>query len=580
MTPKKRIAYQESGHCEFPAELERISEVAALTKSFCQRNCLDETLWPQIELAICEGLNNAVEHGCQEDPELTVRVSWTWTERRLIVEVEDPGRSFQPTASTQLPEDPTASSGRGQFIMQSIAESCEVERTAYGQKLTLAFATHDAADILEKTEQMYALSQNLAADLNLAYAERDLVAGFAHDLATKPAIEIFIDESVKRLTALVDLQQVNVWSLARDGSLENVFHFSQEGSQLEIREAVIAPDLPCACNTVLASERELIVEYCAHLEKVDPLYEKSGCAIAIPILYQRECLGVMALHAIDEHKERIVEHVLPMALTLGQFIGLAHASAKTFRQLDEHKKAEAQLEVAAEIQQSLLPSRFPENELCRTSGRCEAAMAVGGDYIDIIEVRDIGLLLVIADVMGKGVPAALLGTIFRTAIRSRLSLAETPGWMLSKINEQFCEELGHLNIFITAQVAFLDYDKKVLKLASAGHCPLLLHEPENCETKQLNAEGMPLGINTVDLYEEVLAKLGSRSKLLFITDGLYEAENPRGEMLGLENFIASQARIWEGGIEEVPERAFRLVREFAEGRAPSDDRTLIALEIL
>lgn len=572
------IAYHESGYCSFPAQLEQIAEVSRRLKAFCQRNCLDETLWPQLDLAICECLNNAVEHGCQEDKSLTVKVKWSWIDERLIVEVEDPGPHFELASDASLPDDLTSESGRGYFIIQSIAESYTTEKTDYGHKVTLRFATHPATDILVKTEEMFSMLQNLSNDLNLAYAERDIIAGLAHDLTNCPAIETFIEKSVQRLRGIVEITQANVWTLESSGCLENAYH--EGGSQLEIREAVIASGQACACTTVIASEEELCVEYCNHLDETDPLYQKSGCAIAIPILYQGDCLGTIALHAHEQDRGALFETALPLSRTFAQFLGLAYTSAKTFRHREEHERSQTQLQVAAEIQQSLLPSSYPKNQHCKSTGRCVAAMAVGGDYIDAIEIRDAGLLIVIADVMGKGVPAALLATIFRTAIRSRLNLAETPGWLLAKINKQIYDELGHLNMFITAQAAYLSYDKKVIKLASAGHCPAILHDSKTGATQLLEAEGMPLGIDPSDLYEENLIQLSDTSRLLFITDGFYEAENPKGDMLGMDRLLAAIPELWEDGLESVPNKAFDLVSKFANGRSATDDQTMMALEIL
>ncbi|MBC2606528.1 SpoIIE family protein phosphatase [Pelagicoccus albus] len=572
------IAYQETGSCTFPAKLENVAEVSALLKAFCQRHCMDETLWPQIDLAFCESLNNAVEHGCQEDASLSVKAKWTWADEQLIVEVEDPGPYFVHQGQADLPEDLTAESGRGYFIIQSIAESFKTEETKYGQKATLVFATHPSSDILVKTEEMYTMLQSLTHDLNLAYAERDIVAGLANDLAVCPAIETFIEKSVSRLRGLVNINQANVWTLMPDGNLENAYHDGGDG--LEIREALINKEQACACMTVIASERELLVDNCDHLDPTDPMYEKSGCAVALPIIYQRDCLGTIALHAPESSKTDLFETALPLARALGQFLGLAYTSSKTFRQLEEQERSQTQLEVASEIQRSLLPSSFPSNQYCKSTGKCVAAMAVGGDYIDAIEIRDVGLFIVIGDVMGKGVPAALLATIFRTAIRSRLNLAETPGWLLTKINKQFCEELGHLNMFITAQAAFLSYEKKVLKLASAGHCPAILLDTNSNETQLLEAEGMPLGIDAGDMYEENLIQLSDTSRVMFLTDGFYEAENPQGDMLGLDSLVASIPEIWDEGIDHVPQKAFDLVKRFAQGRSATDDQTMMALQIL
>ncbi len=572
------IAYHESGYCEFPARLDQVAQVSALLKAFCQGKCLDETLWPQIDLAFCECLNNAVEHGCGEDPSKIVKASWRWLEDNLLIEVEDPGVYREPAHDHALPANPLAESGRGNFIIDSIADSHRREPTAYGQKVSLKIATHLPSDAIEKLEETYALLQTLTNDLNASYAEQEIVQGFAKDMANLPAIEQIIAEGVTRLRGIVQIERANVWKLLPEGAFENMYC---EGSgSLTIREAVVHPDKASACCTVVATEIEALIEDCSILAQDDPLYRQSGCAIVCPIVYQKDCLGVLALHSPQKEKTHLFKKALPLAKVLAQFLGMAYTSAKAFSQREEQERSNTQLEVAAEIQRSLLPSSYPSNKHCQVTGRCEAAMAVGGDYIDAIEIRDAGLLVVIADVMGKGVPAALLATIFRTAIRSRLNLAETPGWLLSKINKQFHEELGHLNMFITAQAAFLDYGKKVLKLASAGHCPALLLDGSSSEIQNLQAEGIPLGIDPEDLYEERLIELQTNSRLLFLTDGFYEAENADGEMLGVDRLTAAAASFWQDGIEAVPNHAFHFVSKFSQGHSARDDRTLLALEVL
>ncbi|MDQ8203431.1 SpoIIE family protein phosphatase [Pelagicoccus sp. SDUM812003] len=571
------ISHYESGHCEFSATLDAVAEVSALLKSFCQRQGIDETLWPQIDLAFCECLNNAVEHGCREDPKKIVKVDWRWEGTFLSIDVEDPGEYFDAPKGPDLPEDPMAESGRGCFIIDSIAESHTRQKTDYGQKVSILIRAHPPADVIGQMEDMYTMLQTLTHDLNMAFAERDIIAGFSEDMTSRPAIEAIIDKGIERLGGMIKITQANVWTHAPEGGLENVFH---DGDALSIREAIIPSDRACACNTVIATEQEHLVEDCSLLDQTDPLYQDHGCAIVLPILYQRDCLGVFSLHSTEQEKELFFEKILPLMRIFAQFLGLAYTSAKTFRHREEQERSQMQLEIASEIQKSLLPAEYPKNKYCRSTGKCVAAMAVGGDYVDAIEIRDVGLLIVIADVMGKGVPAALLATIFRTAIRSRLNLAETPGWLLSKINKQIHEELGHLNMFITAQAAFLTYDKKVLKLASAGHCPALLLNPETRQTEPLQSEGMPLGIDPNDIYEERLIPMQEGSRVLFLTDGFYEAMNPKGDMLGIDRLAKAVPQFWERGLDDVPDRAFEFVNRFSKGLTAQDDQTLMALEIL
>lgn len=572
------VTYHETGYCEIPAELENVSEVSYLLKGFCQKKGIDETLWPKIDLAISECLNNAIEHGCLEDPSKVVRATWKWLKNRLIVEIEDPGSFDVDKKQASLPDDLLAESGRGSFIIETIAKSYQREKTAYGQRCTMEFETHLETNPIEQMTEMYEILQRLTSDLNIALAENDALKGFAADLAQEPIIESIIAKGVDRLSDIAEITQADVWTLTPDGSLENDYH---KGAQaLAIREAVIDKTHPCACTTVVATEEEHLVENCSVLKEDDPLYQPFGCAIVVPIMYQRDCIGVIAIHGRESQRDRLFSNTLPLAKLFAQFLGIAYTSIKTFRQREEHQRTEMQLEVASEIQRSLMPTSFPSNLHCRSIGRCDTALAVGGDYVDAMEIRDVGLLIVIADVMGKGVPAALLATIFRTAIRSRLNLAETPGWLLSKINKQIHEELGHLSMFITAQAAFFDYGKKILKLASAGHCPALLSNVKTQSVDTLTAEGMPLGIDPSFLYEERLIQLSTGDRLLFLTDGIYEAENAKGEMLGIERLVSDLPQLWQEGLEAVPAQTFDYVTRFTQGRSAQDDQTLMALEIL
>lgn len=574
------IPYHESGYCEVPADLENVAAASELLKGFCQRKCLDETMWPQIDLAFCECFNNAIEHGCNEDPSKTVIARWTWRDSTLEIEVEDPGAFFEsPNADASLPDNPLDESGRGYFIIDTIARTHSREKTEYGQKITLEITVHPANNVINQMEEIYTILQTMNHDLNAAHAERDIVVGFTKDISSSPFIESIIESGINRLKGLVEIPQVDVWTLGKGSILENTYH---EGPQaLAPDRTEIAPNKNSPCAAAIATETEQYVNDCSKLDDHDPAYRESGCALVYPIIYQRDCIGAIAIHSTQNDKKILFEQVLPLVRVFSQFLGLAYTSTKTFAQREEHERSKTQLEVASEIQKSLLPSSYPSNNYCKVIGRCDPALAVGGDYIDAIEIRDVGLLIIIADVMGKGVPAALLATIFRTAIRSRLHLAETPGWMLSKINKQIHEELGHLNMFITAQAAFLTYNKKKLKLANAGHCPALLIKSENSGVEQLLAEGMPLGIDPDDIYEERIIDLEEGSRVIFLTDGFYEAENKNGEMLGIDRLVKATPDFWKDGIDFVTNRAFDFVSKFTTGRsAQDDDQTLMAVEIL
>ena len=135
-------------------------------------------------------------------------------------------------------------------------------------------------------------------------------------------------------------------------------------------------------------------------------------------------------------------------------------------------------------------------------------------------------------------------------------------------------------MFITAQAAYFSYDKKSLKLSSAGHCPAFLMRKGETISEELTAEGIPLGISPSDIYEERIMNLDTGDRILFITDGIYEIENESGQMLGIEGFAKRLPEIWQEGLAAVPEKALSIVASHSANSEFQDDKTLMALEVL
>ena len=571
------LKHEIISHCEVPGSLRHVAEAAGLLQDFCEQRLIDPTLWPQIELAFCEALNNAIEHGCNEDESLSVRILWKWEGELLTIEIEDPGTWTASNLDASLPEYPLEESGRGCFIVDSVFDQADHQSTKYGHKFVLKKQLHHPCSAVEKLQETYESLQSTTGDLNRSYAHAIAIQDLATDLSSIPSPGDFISKGVERIRGAVDLPQIDIWIL-EGTELKNSFRNGSETSKLST--TVVDSNSSTQFRTVLKEQCSHVISDCSALLKEDVMYSIFEYAYLEPIVYQDESLGIIVLRYSKKDSVKIESHTINLIRVLAQFAAIALANAATSNQRKEHERTETQLEVASEIQRSLLPSKFPQNQHCRLTGKCVTALAVGGDYIDAIDIRGQGLLLIIADVMGKGIPAALLATIFRTAIRSRLNLAETPGWLLSKIDEQFHEELGHLNMFITAQAAYFSYEKKTLKLSSAGHCPAFLMKGDTSFPEELTAEGIPLGIDPAGIYEERIMNLGTGDRVLFITDGIYETENEAGEMLGIDGFSKRLPEIWNDGLEAVPDKALAVVANHSHGNDDQDDKTLMALEVL
>src|SRR5678816_806347 len=194
------------------------------------------------------------------------------------------------------------------------------------------------------------------------------------------------------------------------------------------------------------------------------------------------------------------------------------------------------LEIARNIQQSLLPKVFPKLPGYSLAGFCLSARQVGGDFYDALKLRNNSVLLVVADVMGKGVPAALFAATFRSLLRTTVEWTHDPAEVLARINRLMFEELSAVDMFITAQLALVDVGRNEVRVASAGHCPLMVMHTRG-RAEQISPEGMPLGIMREVVFSEERISLEECQCAVMYTDGLTEARNGAGESFGDKRFV-------------------------------------------
>src|SRR5438552_5008111 len=139
--------------------------------------------------------------------------------------------------------------------------------------------------------------------------------------------------------------------------------------------------------------------------------------------------------------------------------------------------------------------------------------------------------------MGKGIPAALFAATLRSLLRALPELTRQPSELLSRVNRLLFDELSEVDMFITAQLVYVDSQQRRLVTASAGHCPLLLAVPGDIPVRALSPEGMPLGILPDTPFSDETAELTGEARVLLYTDGLTEARNAQGEIFGQERLM-------------------------------------------
>src|SRR5215218_4652784 len=219
---------------------------------------------------------------------------------------------------------------------------------------------------------------------------------------------------------------------------------------------------------------------------------------------------------------------------------LKSAMAKQQEVAQERERIEQELRVARLIQHTLLPKSLPELEGHQIAVYYQPAREVGGDFYDFLDLPDGRLGLIVGDVSGKGVPAAIVMAITRTLLRAAYRMGSpAPGEILEQVNNILYRDIP-ANMFVTCLAAILDSRSGRLQYANAGHdLPYVRHADG---VGRLRARGMPLGLMPGMSYEQKEITLEPGESVLLYSDGLVEAHDPRREMFGfprLQGFVGA-----------------------------------------
>jgi len=250
--------------------------------------------------------------------------------------------------------------------------------------------------------------------------------------------------------------------------------------------------------------------------------------------------GLLFLYFINPDVRLSWQEISFIKIMCGQIMSIK----ETDNLLDEKEKKarlDIQLQLAAEIQEHLLPQKSPEIQGLKINSLSQPASEVGGDYFDFFILDDKRLGIVIADASGKNVPAAILMTIFKTTL-STMDLPNMPAHeVLTKSNRIILKNITN-DRFITAMYVIINIEAGLVELACAGHHPVMLISGKGFELSlsEKSAPGIPLGIGEIP-YQAVTFKLKPSDKMMFYTDGVTEARNSVGEEFGmsrLKKFLA------------------------------------------
>ncbi len=251
--------------------------------------------------------------------------------------------------------------------------------------------------------------------------------------------------------------------------------------------------------------------------------------------------------------------------------------------LREIERKNAELQIAAEIQQSFLPETVAQVPGFDIAATCIMAKEVGGDFFDVMPFEVIRLKkksagLVIADVSGKGVPAALFMALSHIVIRINALNYPNPSSVI-QITNNFITRDSKSGMFLTVFYGIIDSEKSTLKYVNAGHNPPLLFTAYNHEIRKLSPTGIAIGAQENREYTTLELSLAPNDVIVFYTDGITEAINDHNEMFGeerLESILKANADL---SANDLLEKILGAVKSFCVNQPQSDDITLMVVKV-
>ncbi len=257
--------------------------------------------------------------------------------------------------------------------------------------------------------------------------------------------------------------------------------------------------------------------------------------------------------------------------------------AKAREELVEKERMSRELEIAREIQLSLLPTAFPEMEAVEVAAACESATEVGGDYFDLIAIDSRRVGVVIADVSGKGVPGLLVMGVARSVIRAQARQHLSPREVLIRANDIIAPDIGK-GMFVTVLYGVLDVERRAFAFANSGHNPLIIMKRTGPVPYEIiKTQGRPVGFMAGaffdDRLEETSLPLDEGDTIFAYTDGIVDAMNKNDEEFGIDRMLETLTEKRAAAVQEITDALLQRIATFVGDRPQTDDMTLLAITL-
>ncbi len=256
-------------------------------------------------------------------------------------------------------------------------------------------------------------------------------------------------------------------------------------------------------------------------------------------------------------------------------MGTSIQNALLYQEKLKKENLEQELVVAHKIQLGLLPSETPKHHHFQFSAISKPAREIGGDYFDFFEISPNTVGILIADIVGKGIPAGLFMAALKSTLYSHIFRFESPKKAMSFLNQLLSKD-PVITKFIPTFYGILNTETNVFTYTNAGHEPALLVSKTQCTL--LDTKGFPLGGMEETIFEEKKVKLQPNDTLFLFTDGIIESKNKRGTIFGLKRLKEQLKKTRLLKPDQIIQKIIETVKEFSHVTQMEDDMTLVCVK--
>lgn len=395
---------------------------------------------------------------------------------------------------------------------------------------------------------------------------------FSSSLELEEVLNLVIDEVI----SITSAERGFVMLREEDGALvfraaRGIDHATINQPQFEISHSVVEQVINTG-ETLLTSDAQQD-EILKNKPSVASL--KLHSILCVPLKIKGKLLG--AVYVDNRVTVGIFSEAdLDLLSAIASSAAIAIENARLYQAAVDKGRMERELQVASRVQSSLIPDTAPEMPDWEISAHWVPARVVSGDFYDFIQTEDGQLGLVIADVVDKGIGAALFMAFSRSVLRATLSRISSPKEGVAEANRLICKDSAY-GMFLTLVYVQINPETNELEYVNAGHNPPLFYSAGEGQFSQLGRTGMLVGVEEDADYEQADLNLKKGDFIVFYTDGVIDALNQKWEDFGMERFQAAIPKKKNASAEDIKANIIRAIEDFTGTTPQYDDITLLVI---